>query len=130
MPRQKPSMDLPKMKSFLIVDDDPTDTMLIKAFLRPLDVIIDSASCSLEANVLLSQKQYDTILVDIRLGPEDGVEVANELDKYKIPIYLMSNYTNGDISHLEIIRHCNCINGFISKVDLENNLRKAFGAKG
>ncbi len=58
----------------LMVDDDPCLLELLGARFRAAGFECDSAECLAEAAELLRRSRYDAVLLDVRLGDEDGLE--------------------------------------------------------
>jgi two-component system response regulator HydG len=85
------------MTRILIVDDDPTFSLMLKSYLsnKGFEVIeVYTASKALKA---LKDQKFDVILTDYRLPDIDGLELIGEIKKVNgsIPIILMTRY--GDI---------------------------------
>lgn len=89
-----PKLTDPSQK-ILLVDDDDIDRITIKRALakssRP--TVIFEAVGFLEAIQLLKRQQYDCILLDYRLGGQDGLELIKEIHKEGLsdaPIVMLS----------------------------------------
>ena len=62
----------------LVVDDDPAVRMMLEAALRAQGYRVESAASGAEARELLLDIEYDLILLDLRLGDVDGIEILQE----------------------------------------------------
>lgn len=85
------------MYKVLIVDDDPTFSLMLRSFLsnKGFDVReVFSAGSALKA---AAEQDYDIVLTDLRLPDFDGIELIDRLKKIQnnIPAILMTRY--GDI---------------------------------
>jgi len=63
----------------LIADDHDDFSTLVKAYLAPQGVAVDTASTGYEALSLATQVVYDLILVDIQMPGLDGYQVTTRL---------------------------------------------------
>lgn len=81
---------------FLIVEDDPFISRVIKKTLESKDIEVVGIAKNLEiALELLNTKKPDVCLVDIQLkGKLDGVEFAKELDKIQLPYFYLTAQTD------------------------------------
>ncbi len=64
--------------SLLLVDDDRQVLNSMADWLRGLGHDLDTAGSRAEAMKAISQKQYDVVLADIRLGDGDGTDILGE----------------------------------------------------
>jgi len=67
--------------SLLVVDDDDVDRERIRRYLNNAEIgsKIDESSNLKEAMTALSNKNYDCVIVDYRLGVEDGLDVLRAI---------------------------------------------------
>jgi two-component system phosphate regulon response regulator PhoB len=65
----------------LIVEDDPAARTLLASLLESLDFDADVAADGEEALRLISQREYDVILLDIVLPKVSGIEVMEALQR-------------------------------------------------
>lgn len=63
----------------LIVDDLPSNTMLLRSFCKKLDISCDTFQQGEAAIMALASQRYDLAIVDIRMVPIDGVEVFHAI---------------------------------------------------
>jgi DNA-binding response OmpR family regulator len=82
-------------KKILIVEDEPTLSSVLKARFEKEGIEIDQAKDGVEALMLLKQKKYDLVLLDIILPKMSGFEVMeslkNDPNASSIPIVIVSN---------------------------------------
>jgi two-component system phosphate regulon response regulator PhoB len=67
------------MKRILIVEDEPEIREMIRYILEPLGYRLSEADNTLDARKLLSQSDYDLILMDWMLPGRSGLEFTKEL---------------------------------------------------
>lgn len=85
------------MTRILIVDDDPTFSLMLKSYLSNKGFEISEVYTAWKALKLVKDEKFDVILTDFRLPDFDGLELIGEIQKVEpeIPIILMTRY--GDI---------------------------------
>ncbi|MDC9565553.1 MULTISPECIES: response regulator [unclassified Pseudoalteromonas] len=69
-------------KSLLLVDDEPLVEMVIKAMLKDENVAIDYARNAIEAMLMVSQNNYDIILMDIVMPELSGTDAMLKIKKH------------------------------------------------
>jgi two-component system KDP operon response regulator KdpE len=62
----------------LIIDDEPSVRVMLDAALRPLGYRVEVATNGREALRMIDKDEYDLLLLDLRLGDLDGIEVLRE----------------------------------------------------
>ena len=72
-------MDMTIKPVILVVDDIPTNTSLVKAFLKHKDYEVISALSGPEALKIARERKPDIILLDIMMPVMDGYEVLARL---------------------------------------------------
>jgi DNA-binding NarL/FixJ family response regulator len=83
----------------LIVDDNELFLEGASALLEREGLeVVGVASNSADAVRLVAELQPDVTLVDVDLGPEDGLELALQLEASKV--ILVSTHTEEDLEHL------------------------------
>jgi two-component system cell cycle response regulator len=79
----------------LVIDDSPTVRKKLELELRPLSVIADCAESGEQALVLLAQKSYDIIFLDIVLPGADGYEICKiikrDQENKRIPVVMLTS---------------------------------------
>jgi two-component system phosphate regulon response regulator PhoB len=81
------------MKRILIVEDEPEIREMIRYILEPLDYLVYEADNALNARKLLSQFEFDLILMDWMLPGRSGLEFTKELKqkhRYTPPIIMLT----------------------------------------
>lgn len=100
--------------SILVVDDDYTSVVLFEEFLSTTQILVFSASNSMEAFDILQNHPIDLILMDIQLEDISGFILLSQIrDLYpNIPIIAETAYASQDYR-----RKCisSGFNGFLSK---------------
>jgi CheY-like chemotaxis protein len=82
----------------LLVDDDVTARLTLKAVLEAGGYFVDAAASAAEAVGKLTEKQYELVLSDLQMeSPEAGLKVLAHarLMDYKPATALLTTYTNG-----------------------------------
>ena len=81
-------------KSILIVDDEKSIRLTLSRSLEVLGVEIDSAEDGKEALAKLREKEFDLILLDIRMPGVDGMEVLRQVGESRpdIRIIILTAY--------------------------------------
>lgn len=85
-------------KSILVVDDEASHRMMLKAHLNEEGFDVIEASDGQEAIDLVGRYFYDLILMDIRMPVMDGVEALTRIKKISpaIPVIMMTAYGSID----------------------------------
>ncbi|NUN96157.1 MAG: HDOD domain-containing protein [Candidatus Omnitrophica bacterium] len=71
----------PAKKRLLLVDDEAQLSDLIRDYLLSAGYVIDQAIDGVEALELMSTRNYDALVMDIRMPRKDGLEVLEELQE-------------------------------------------------
>ena len=75
----------------LVVDDDPSMRALIEAYLVENDLRVSTASTGAEMNRILQDSVVDLVLLDLRLGGEDGMLLARDIrESSEIPVIIVT----------------------------------------
>ena len=84
----------------LVVDDNSMNLAVVKGFLKPIKVQIDTAESGFACLDMLKEKNYDLLLLDHMMPGMDGIETlekVREINKEIPAIALTANYmANGD----------------------------------
>lgn len=85
------------MNKILIVDDDPTFSLMLKSFLGNKGFEVSEVFTANKALKIIKEQKFNVVLTDFRLPDIDGLELITELQKVisGIPVILMTRY--GDI---------------------------------
>jgi two-component system, OmpR family, response regulator len=78
-------------RHILVVDDDPSMRELIAEYLGENDLRVTTAASGAEMRTALAEHSVDLIVLDLRLGAEDGMLLARELrEDSAIPIIIVT----------------------------------------
>src|SRR5581483_5717483 len=84
-------MDTDVSPHILAIDDDPAMRQLIAEYLGENDLRVTTASSGAEMARALSEEAVDAIVLDLRLGSEDGMELARKVRaESAIPIIMLT----------------------------------------
>ncbi|MBQ9550779.1 MAG: response regulator [Lachnospiraceae bacterium] len=77
----------------LVVDDNPLNRKVIASFLEPTLIGIDDVESGYEALEMLDIKEYDIVLMDLRMPKMDGVEtlsrIREEYPEFSAPVVVI-----------------------------------------
>jgi two-component system response regulator FlrC len=76
----------------LVVDDDPAMRIALTESLKLLGYDTEAATSGEEALAYLNEKPVGTILTDMQMGGMTGIDLFHKVNKYKIPVIIMSAY--------------------------------------
>jgi CheY-like chemotaxis protein/signal transduction histidine kinase len=71
----------PRRKRLLVVEDNPAEQLSIRELLNYDDIEIDTAGTGRGALVSLRERQYDCVVLDLRLPDMTGFEVLEEIKR-------------------------------------------------
>jgi two-component system, OmpR family, response regulator len=75
----------------LAIDDDPAIRELIAEYLGENDLRVTAVATGAEMEKVLAEHAVDVVVLDLRLGGEDGMQIAKKLrDSSEIPIIIVS----------------------------------------
>jgi two-component system KDP operon response regulator KdpE len=90
----------------LVVDDEPAVRMMLEAALRQQGHRVETAVSGLEARRLLADNEYDLLLLDLRLGDIDGIEILQEAKSRWPAVEVILLTAHGSInSAIQALRH-------------------------
>ncbi|MCK9364304.1 MAG: sigma-54 dependent transcriptional regulator [Syntrophales bacterium] len=80
----------------LIVDDEASHRMMLRAVLREDGYAVTEASDGTEAVAAVAKEAFDVILLDIRMTAMDGIEALAEIRKISphVPVLIMTAYAS------------------------------------
>ena len=85
-------MAIPKI---LVVDDDVELCEMLATYLANYGFMVYTANNSEEIELRISSSRIDLILLDIKLGNEDGIEICEKLrDNHNVPIIFVSTLSS------------------------------------
>jgi DNA-binding response OmpR family regulator len=84
-------MNAPAQHHILVVDDDPGIRQLIADYLGENDLRVTTAASGDEMRSALAEHAIDLIVLDLRLGGEDGMYLARKLrEESAVPIIIVT----------------------------------------
>lgn len=83
------------MPKILIVDDEPNILKLYSKELKEEGYEVEAVSCAEEALKVAQKEEIDLVILDIKMGEEDGLMTLSELKRIKkgLPVILNSAYS-------------------------------------
>jgi DNA-binding response OmpR family regulator len=91
LPRMEATLDIEVSPHVLAIDDDPAMRALIAEYLGENDLRVTTASTGAEMARALSEHAIDVVVLDLRLGTEDGMDLARKLRaESPIPIIMVT----------------------------------------
>jgi two-component system OmpR family response regulator len=85
----------------LVVDDDAMVRQTITNFLIEQNVPANSVSCRQDMNSHLQKAYPSLILLDLRLGQEDGLDVLKDIRSHSnIPIIIMTGHSREEVDRV------------------------------
>lgn len=70
-------------KKILVVEDNPDNQFLIKAFLQKKDYLLEMAENGLEAVEKFKNNSYDLVLMDIQMPEMNGYQAVNKIREWE-----------------------------------------------
>jgi two-component system OmpR family response regulator len=84
-------MTTPAQAHILVVDDDPLIRELLTDYLSENEFKVSTAANGAEMTRVLRESVIDLVMLDLRLGGEDGMHLARELrDVSRIPMIILT----------------------------------------
>src|SRR5471030_1013546 len=75
----------------LVVDDDPLMRELISGYLLESELRVSTAASGTDMDRILEDNAIDLVLLDLRLGGEDGMELARKLRaETEVPVIIVT----------------------------------------
>src|SRR6185437_9493622 len=85
----------------LVVEDDTTMRHLVTNYLEHHGVRVISASRRKEVTEALSRSQLDLVVLDLRLGQEDGLDLLREIRASSdIPVIITTGHRRDEIDRV------------------------------
>ncbi|MCA9622626.1 MAG: response regulator, partial [Myxococcales bacterium] len=80
--------------SVLVVDDDQEMCRLLQSGLEKLDVETVTATSSEQALRLFSERDFDAVLTDLRMGGRTGIELCRAINEQRpdVPVVVMTAF--------------------------------------
>ncbi len=94
------------MSCVLIVDDEKLVRLLLSRALKKEGISVVDAECGKEALEKIRDRQFDVVILDLRLGDINGIEVLRELNKTwpETKVMVITAYKSEDIQE-EALNH-------------------------
>jgi len=94
-----PAADRKSSRRVLVVEDSSFIAMGLRADLERLGhTVVGMAASAAEARELFRQSAPDLVLMDIRLGEDDGIELTRELlAERPCPVVILSAYSDSEL---------------------------------
>src|SRR5436190_21300210 len=93
----------------LVVDDDATKRLALRAVLAPLDLDVVEASSGVDALRIAMMQDFAVILLDVRMPGMSGFETAELLRKRRqsesTPIIFITSYGRDEVATAEQYAH-------------------------
>src|ERR1700759_849386 len=90
-----------KSPTCLVVEDDSTMRHLVTSYLEDHDILVISASRRDEVITLLTRYQPDLLVLDLRLGQEDGVDLLREIRaRSDIPVIITTGQRRDEVDRV------------------------------
>ena len=87
--------------SVLVVDDDLAMRHMIVDFLQSHDIRAMSASDGQDMTRQLAGSQHDLVVLDLRLGQEDGLDVLRDIrSRCNLPVIITTGYRQDEIDRV------------------------------
>ncbi len=77
----------------LVVEDDPDVRLTVEAILRTGGLQVDIAERASAASRLLNTRLYHLVIADVRLGEDNGIEIADSAVARGIPALVITGYS-------------------------------------
>lgn len=85
----------------LVVDDDPSIQQMLLNYLPQHNVRVDQASCRQDVVRLLASGDYGVVLLDLRLGEEDGLDLLREIRaRSDVPVIITTGHRRDEIDRV------------------------------
>ncbi len=84
----------------LVVDDDPTLTLLVRRLLEEDGYAVDTAGTAEDGRMLAMVNEYDAIVLDLTLPDGNGIQIIQGLrrDGRKTPIIVLTGNKEADVT--------------------------------
>jgi two-component system OmpR family response regulator len=90
-----------RSRTCLVVEDDMTMRQLVTNYLQDHDIRAISASRRHEVAGLLARSQPDLVVLDLRLGQEDGLDLLREIRAHSdIPVIITTGHRRDEIDRV------------------------------
>jgi two-component system, OmpR family, response regulator len=88
-------------KHILAVDDDPAMRKLIADYLTSHGFRVSTAAAGAEVARIMDESVVDLVVLDLKLGEEDGLQLVNELrTRSSLPIIVITGHWRDDVDRI------------------------------
>jgi two-component system, OmpR family, response regulator len=88
-------------KHILAVDDDPAMRKLIADYLTSHGFRVSTAAAGAEVGRIMDEGIVDLVVLDLKLGEEDGLQLVNELRaRSSLPIIVITGHWRDDVDRI------------------------------
>lgn len=85
----------------IVVDDDPTVRHLVASYLVEQDLSVTAVSNRREFNQSFARTTPDVVLLDLRLGVDDGLDLLREIRSHSdVPVILMTGHRLDEVDRI------------------------------
>jgi CheY-like chemotaxis protein len=113
----------------LIVDDEPPVLQVLKATLEPLGAEVVAVTSSQKAAEYVEQQKFDGLIIDVRMPPPDGFELAKRARasslNNKVPIVMLTGYDDAETMREGFCAGATC---FLGKPVTRDRIQNLFHA--
>ena len=108
-----------KSLCILIIDDEPGLRQGLKKILNLNDYTVYEASDSREALNIINNQSLDLVLLDMKLGPEDGLELLDKIKKTEplLPVIIITGF--GTINNAVVCLKAGALNYITKPINQE-----------
>ena len=91
----------PPTKRVLVVDDDPAMQRMVSDYLGSNGMRVAVAANKFEMSRQLSSGSFNIVLLDLRLGQEDGLDLLRDLrGKSDLPVIIMTGHRRDEVDRV------------------------------
>jgi two-component system, OmpR family, response regulator len=92
---------LPRSVRVLVVDDDPGMQRMISGYLEGHDIEVSAAAGRADMRRLLAGAKFNLVILDLRLGQEDGLDLLRELrGQSDIPVIITTGHRRDEVDRV------------------------------
>ena len=89
------------IRRVLVVDDDPVMQRMVSEFLEENGIRAAVANSKREMSRMLAAGRFNLVLLDLRLGQEDGLDLLRELQAHAdLPVIIMTGHRRDEIDRV------------------------------
>jgi CheY-like chemotaxis protein/signal transduction histidine kinase len=103
----------PRVRELLVIEDDPAEQLSIRELIGHDDVAITTASSGAEALELLGERNFDCIVLDLRLPDMSGFELLDrmqlDVEYSNVPVVVFTGRELTEVEQTELKRKAKSI---------------------